>query len=171
MDDWSLDLLEKVAPGVLAEAMVADTRDHVMAAACVMLTEMADKLEAAGTDQLQVAVMRRAARGLQAETEEHRRTLDELVARSGASDDLTKLLKARRAAATETREKMKPLFKMAGRHLFLALKRAAIDEGEELLNSGKPGSLSKAVAVLEFLDVVGAGQAKAESAAEAPDAG
>lgn len=167
MDDWSLHLFEKVAPDVIAKAMVADTRDHVMAAACVIVTEMADKSEAIGTNQLHVAVMRRAARGLQAETEAHREVLDDLVARSGAGDDLLKLLRARRAAATQTRDQMKPLFKMAGRHLFLALKQAAIDEGEELLNSGEPGSLSKAVAVLEFLEVVNAGQAKSE----APDAG
>lgn len=136
--------------GIAAAALVADQADHAMTGAVVMLADLAAQQDATG-HALEAAVMRRASRWLQAKTETHREVRDELIERSGLGGELAAFLNERRTAAVATREASAPLFKLCSQYLRLALKRAALDEAEGLLASGKPAGTLAADAVLAFL--------------------
>lgn len=133
-----------------ASALVADQRDHAMAATVVTIFDLATKMEESGSF-LEMHVMRHAARWLRSETEAHRRVRDELIERSGYGAELAAFLKDRRSAAVATREASAPLFKLCGQYLRLALQRAGLDEAEALLASGEPLGVQVAGAVLDFL--------------------
>lgn len=133
-----------------ASAMAADRCAHAMAASCLVLVDLAARQDASG-HVLEAAVLRRAARWLEAETVTHRRVVDELVVRSGCDDFLKEFLKERRAASVRSREAMGPLFVWTRRYFKLALSRAALDEAEALLATGEPVGLVACRAVLDFL--------------------
>lgn len=145
--------LGATADSLAASALVADRCDHAMAGAVVLLAELADKQDALG-HVFDGAIIRRASRWLQAETEAHRKVADELVKRSGYGDAFVELLKERRAASIETREAMRPLFEMAGGYLRLALKRAALDEASESLAKGDMAGVKACRAALDFLAAI-----------------
>lgn len=136
---------------IAASAMVADKQAHAMAAACVMLGDLAAAEDATG-HTLEATVLRRAESWLQAETASHHSVLDELVSRTGRiRDDLLQILKARRLAATETREGMGPMFIEARKYLSLAIRRGGLDEAEALLVKRDPGAVADCKAVLDFV--------------------
>lgn len=137
------------ADAIAASAMTADSTDHAMTGACLMLDELAAKSGASG-HVIEATVLRRAMRWLQAETEAHRKVADKLKSRAGA-DVIGPVLKARRQRLTASREAMRPLMEKAGQYLRLALKRAAIDEAQAMLDTGTPEGVAVAQHIVDFL--------------------
>lgn len=137
------------ADRVYAATLIADANDHAMAGATLTLDSIAADEDATG-HALEGAVLRRAARWLQTVAGEHRRIVDDLVARSGDPSATLHTLKRQRAKMTESREAGRPLYALTEHYLRWALEVAALKVAMESLDTRSFEGVATARAALHF---------------------